>query len=102
MIITRTADTVEFQLSESRRITIDIATVASAALTVERQADGRLVPTMLLMHGAWQRSERIEAGAAQLAVMHARIVELMGEIAGPAATAAPTLPVCEEDDGYSA
>jgi hypothetical protein len=101
MIITRTADTVEFQISESRRVAIDIARVASAALSFERKADGKLAPTLVLQHGAWLATEKIEGSTEVLAVMHGRIVELMGEIAGPCASA-PTMAMSCEDDGFTA
>lgn len=100
MIITRTMDKVEFQLGESRRIGVDISRIASAALTFERQAGGKLSPVLMLMHGVGQMSERIEARAEQLIAMHARIVELMTEIAGPALTR-PGMVASTEDDGFS-
>lgn len=83
MIITRTADIVEFQLSEARRVKVDVAQVASAAMSISRGADGRLAPALELKLGAHQLCQRIEAGLEHLGIMYARIVELMQEVRGP-------------------
>ena len=86
MIITRMSDTVDFQLSESRRVNIDVGQVASAALAIERRADGRLSVALELLLGTHLAAQRIEAGLEQLTVMHARIVEMMLETRGPASS----------------
>ena len=86
MIITRTADTVDFQLSDARRIVVDVGEVASAAMAITRREDGRLDMALELRLGRHLVCQRIEAGLEQLGVMHARIVEMMQEICGPAAS----------------
>lgn len=83
MIITRAADMVEFQLSETRHVSIDVATVVSASLVVGRHADGRLAPALELLIGRHLGPRRIEAGLEQLGIMHARIIEMMQDVAGP-------------------
>lgn len=84
MIITRTADTVDFKLNDSRSISINIAEIAAISLSIGRQADGKLAPALELKRGSRLLTERIEASLEQLSVIHTRIVELMVEICGPA------------------
>ena len=84
MIITRTADTVDFQLSDTRRVIVDVAEVASAAMAIARRDDGHLDMALELRLGRHLVRQRIEAGLEQLGVMHARIIEMMQEIRGPA------------------
>ena len=87
MIITRTADTVDFQLSDTRRVVVDVAQVASAAMAIARRDDGRLDMALELRLGRHLACQRIEAGLDHLGIMYARIVEMMQEIRGPAASA---------------
>ena len=92
MIITRTAGTVDFQLSDTRRVVVDVAEVASAAMAIARRADGRLDMALELRLGRDLVAQRIEAGLDQLGVMYARIVEMMQEIRGPSAAPATHAP----------
>ena len=97
MIITRTADTVDFQLSETRRVVIDVAQVVSASLVIGRDADGRLAPAIDLLVGSHLGHTRIEAGLAELGIMHARIVEMMQDTAGPTMSRpGDSAPACED------
>jgi len=83
MIITRTAETIDFQLSESQRITVNVGRVASASMSVERNSNGTLVHALVLLIGTTLMPRRIEAGFEQVAAMHSRIVEVMRELDGP-------------------
>ena len=84
MIITRTGGEVEFQLSETRRVAIDASHVASASQLIERTAGGKLTSALLLIMDRGDAPVRVEANAAQIAAMHERLAEIMGETTGPA------------------
>ena len=84
MFITRTGEAVEFQLTETRRVAIDVSCVSSASKIVERTADGKLTNALLLTMDRGDVPVRVEASAAQVAVMHDRLAEIMSETTGPA------------------
>jgi hypothetical protein len=84
MMITRTSEAVEFQISEARRFAIDVSRVASASKIVERTAKGALVNALLLNLGGGEAPVRVEASAAHVEAMHSWITEIMSETTGPA------------------
>jgi hypothetical protein len=84
MMITRTGEAVEFQLTETNRVAIDASRVASASLAVERGAGGKLAHALVLVMSPGQVPARVEASAAQVAAMHDRLAEIMSETTGPA------------------
>ena len=90
MIITRTGEEVEFQLTETRRVVIDASHVASASQVVERTAGGKLINALLLIMDQSDAPVRVEASAAQVAVMHDRLAEIMSETTGPALVSSNT------------
>jgi hypothetical protein len=83
MIITRTGEAVEFQLTETRQVAIDASRVASASQVVDRTAGGKLTNALLLIMDQGDAPVRVEASAAQVAVMHDRLAEIMSETTGP-------------------
>lgn len=101
MIITRLDTRLQFQISDDRRINVDVSRLTAAALAVERTADGGVRPQLLLSRAGHGTAERIEAGICQLRAMHEMISEAMAEIAGVAVMAA-AMPLPCDDDGFAA
>lgn len=82
MIITRTGEKVEFQLTAKSRVAIDASRVASAFQVVERADVGKLVNALVLIMDRGEAPIRVEASAAQVAAMHARVTDILSETTG--------------------
>lgn len=100
MIITRTAEVVEFRIGEAKRISVDTSRVSSAMMAVERGADGKLSHVLVLLMGPGMSQIRIEATREQVTVMQSRLAEVMSETEGPAVTSAQAAAVSAEHFPY--